>query len=72
MNAPPVVVIDVMADKSTYLRDAKLTPPTKFWPRAVADALASLRVPRDTAITFRRQGVAIRHVALSHLLRGDS
>jgi hypothetical protein len=71
MNAP-IVTIDVMADKSTWLRDVKLTPPTKFWPRAVADALSGLRVPKDTCITFRKRGIAVRHVALSHLLRGDT
>jgi hypothetical protein len=66
-----VVTIDVMHDNSTFIGSAKLTPPTRFWAKAVADTLDRLRVPKETSITFRRRGVAIRHVALEFLMRGD-
>jgi hypothetical protein len=69
----PTVTIDVLHDGSTYVGAAKLTSPSKYWPRAAADALSRLRVPKDgVAIIFRRQGKVIRHVALEFLLRGDA
>jgi hypothetical protein len=66
------ITIDVMADGAAYLKELRITPPTKFWAKAVASALKGLRVPLDSAVTFRRQGSIVKTSQLGFLLRGDA
>jgi hypothetical protein len=72
MTDSPVIAIDLMHDDSAYIGRHKLTPPTRYWAKAVASALKALGTPMDAAIIFRRQSVTIRQARLDFMLRGEA
>jgi hypothetical protein len=72
MSASPTVYVDIAHDDSTYIGPHKITPPTRYWAKAVASALKALGTPMNAAVVFRRKSVTIRQARLDFLLRGDA
>jgi hypothetical protein len=72
MSASPVITVDVDHENATWISTHKLTSPNRFWAKAAATALRGLQLPLDSAITFRRQGDAIRHSSIGFLLRENA
>jgi hypothetical protein len=69
MSYDNAVVVDLMHDDASFIGPHRLTPPTPYWPKAVASALRGLGAPKTARLTIRRQGKPIRFVALEFLDR---